>query len=248
MKIQVISDLHQEFGTSELIFRNADLVILAGDVNLGTKGIDWIKSSIKNKPVIYILGNHEYFKGSYPKTLNKIKEEARNSNVFVLENERVEIDGINFHGATLWTDFSIFGNPLSYGLLCQEKMNDYKMIRRDPSYSKMRTLDSFKIHQFSKIWLQKSLEEKILSKNVVITHHAPSIKSIPKEFLDDPLTSAYTSNLEDLILKFQPEYWIHGHIHTPVKYNIGNTKIICNPHGYIDEKYNGFERELLIEL
>ena len=72
MKIQIISDLHQEFGISELCFDNADLVIFAGDINLGTKGIEWIKSKIKNIPVIYILGNHEYYKGSYPKTLNKI--------------------------------------------------------------------------------------------------------------------------------------------------------------------------------
>ena len=73
MKIQIISDLHQEFGMSELSFDQADVVVLAGDVNLGTKGIEWIKTKIPDKPVIYVLGNHEYYKGSYPKTLNKIK-------------------------------------------------------------------------------------------------------------------------------------------------------------------------------
>ena len=72
MKIQIISDLHQEFGVTELLFDHADVVILAGDVNLGTKGVEWIKTHIPNKPVIYVLGNHEYYKGSYPKTLNKI--------------------------------------------------------------------------------------------------------------------------------------------------------------------------------
>lgn len=43
MKIQIISDLHQEFGISDLNSENADLIILAGDINLGTKGIDWVK-------------------------------------------------------------------------------------------------------------------------------------------------------------------------------------------------------------
>ena len=28
----------------------------------------------------------------------------------------------------------------------------------------------------------------------------------------------------------------------------GDTEIICNPHGYIDEKDNGFIKELMIEL
>lgn len=74
MKIQIISDLHQEFGYTDLNFDRSDVVVLAGDVNLGTKGVEWIKSKIPDKPVLYVLGNHEYYKGSYPKTLNKIKE------------------------------------------------------------------------------------------------------------------------------------------------------------------------------
>ncbi|KIC63703.1 metallophosphoesterase [Chryseobacterium taiwanense] len=248
MKIQIISDLHQEFGYTDLSFDNADVVVLAGDVNLGTKGIDWIKTKIPDKPVIYVLGNHEYYKGSYPKTLHKIKEASQDSNVFVLENSFVDIEGIRFHGTTLWTDFSIFGNPIEYGMICQSVMNDYKKIKRDPSYSKMRTIDIFKIHQLSKLWLQESLEEAKGMKNIVVTHHAPSIQSVTEQYKNDPVTSAYASNLEDLIQEYQPLYWIHGHIHTPSDYEIGATKIICNPHGYIDEKYNGYEKELIIEI
>lgn len=248
MKIQIISDLHQEFGISDLSFENADLVILAGDINLGTKGIEWIKKYIPNKPVIYILGNHEYYKGTYPNTLHKIISASNDSNVTVLENNRVEINGIRFHGATLWTDFSLFGNPVEYGMICQSKMNDYKLIRRDPSYSKLRSIDSFKIHQISRAWLEESLEESKEYKNVVITHHAPSIKSVPEFYKNDPVTAAYASDLEALITKYNPPYWIHGHIHTPINYKVGKTEIICNPHGYINEKYNGYDRELIIEI
>ncbi|NML59460.1 phosphoesterase [Chryseobacterium sp. RJ-7-14] len=248
MKIQVISDLHQEFGTTDLFFDNSDVVVLAGDVNLGTKGIDWIKTYIPNKPVIYVLGNHEYYKDSYPKTLNKIKQAAVKSNIFVLEDSFVDIEGIRFHGSTLWTDFSIFGDPRYYGFLCQNGMNDYKMIRRDPSYSKMRSIDIFKIHQFSRAWLTESLEESKEMRNIVVTHHAPSLKSVPEHFKKDSLTAAYASDIEYLILKYQPLYWIHGHIHTPCRYKIGRTEIICNPHGYVTEKYNGYEKELIIEV
>lgn len=248
MKIQIISDLHQEFGVSDLSFDRADVVVLAGDVNLGTKGIEWIKNKITDKPVIYILGNHEYYKGSYPKTLHKIKAAAENSNVSVLENDFVDRDGIRFHGTTLWTDFSIFGNPRYYGSVCQNGMNDYRKIRRDPSYSKMRSVDIFKIHQFSKIWLQESLEASAGMKNIVVSHHAPSLQSSPPRFRENPLTSAYVSDLEDVILQYQPLYWIHGHIHTPCRYPIGKTEIICNPHGYMDERHTGFDKELLIEV
>ncbi|SKC08397.1 Predicted phosphoesterase [Sphingobacterium nematocida] len=248
MRIQIISDLHQEFGRSELEFDKADLLILAGDTNIGTKGIEWVKNSVKDIPVIYILGNHEYYKGSYPKTLNKIKDASKGTNIVVLENDRFDFNGIRFHGATLWTDFSLFGDPVKYGIMCQGKMNDYRMIRRDPSYSKMRSIDTFRLHQFSRLWLEDSLEESTSFRNIVVTHHAPSLKSIPTEFKNDYLSAAYASDMEEMITRFQPEYWIHGHIHTPIKYEIGATKIICNPHGYIDEKYNGYEKELIIEL
>lgn len=71
---------------------------------------------------------------------------------------------------------------------------------------------------------------------------------VPNEFKNDPITSAYASDMEDLIRKYEPDYWIHGHIHTLSRYCIGKTEIICNPHGNIDEPFNGFNRELLIEV
>ena len=55
-------------------------------------------------------------------------------------------------------------------------------------------------------------------------------------------------DLESMIIKYKPAYWIHGHVHTPVRYNIDQTEIICNPHGYINEKYNGYDKELIIEV
>ena len=232
----------------DMSFEGSDLVILAGDINLGTKGIEWIKSTITEVPVIYVLGNHEYYKGSYPKTLNAIRNLASETNVHVLENKAVTIGDVTFHGATLWTDFALLGDSRINGSICQEKMNDYKMIRRDPSYSKLRSIDTYVMHQQSVKWLQSSLEASTTSKNIVVTHHAPSLKSIPNQLKDDILSSAYASNLEPLILQYQPQFWIHGHIHTPVQYEIGNTKVICNPHGYIDEPYNGFDKKLIIEI
>ena len=96
--------------------------------------------------------------------------------------------------------------------------------------------------------MQESLENSKDFRNVVVTHHAPSIQSVPEHFKKDPLTSAYASDLEDFILQYQPLLWIHGHIHTPSRYKIGETEIICNPHGYVTEKYNGYEKELIVEI
>lgn len=248
MKVQVVSDLHQEFGYIELSFTDADVVVFAGDVNIGVKGIEWILETVKDIPVIYILGNHEYYKGSYPKTLRKIIELSQDTNVHVLENRSVVIDGITFHGATLWTNFRLLGDSRVNGSICQEKMNDYKMIRRDPSYSKLRSIDTYVIHQSSMKWLEESLASTTTQKNIVVTHHAPSIQSVPEKLRGDVLSSAYASNLEATILRYSPAYWIHGHIHEPAKYTVGDTTVLCNPHGYIDEPYNGFDKKLIIEI
>lgn len=70
------------------------------------------------------------------------------------------------------------------GIICQTRMNDYVQIRVDPAYSKLRSIDTYQIRQKSKFWLQKSLKESSGFKNMVITHHAPSVKSIPEHDRD----------------------------------------------------------------
>ncbi|MDR2275867.1 MAG: phosphoesterase [Sphingobacterium sp.] len=171
-----------------------------------------------------------------------------NSNIHVLENESLGINHICFHGCTLWADFSLKGNPAVYGLLCQSLMNDYKKIRLGDNYAKLRSIDTFRIHQTSRQWLTESLSVSEAKHNIVVTHHAPSIQSLPKIYLDDPINAAYVSDMEDLIIKHQPSYWIHGHLYTPVNYKVGKTEIICSPHGYISEPHNGFNSSLIIDV
>lgn len=248
MKIKVLSDLHHEFGSIDLSFDGVDVVVLAGDVNLGTKGIEWIKATIRHIPVIYVLGNHEYYKGTYPKTLGAIASAAEGTNVHVLENKAIVIGDITFHGATLWTDFALLGDSRTNGSICQERMSDYKLIRRDPSYSKLRSIDTFLIHKGSLAWLRTSLASTGTKKNIVVTHHAPSSRSIPEHFRGNVLSSAYASDLDDFINEFQPQYWIHGHVHVPIEYAIGSTTVLCNPHGYMHEPFNGFDKDRVIEV
>lgn len=248
MRIQIISDLHMEFGAELLNFTDTDLIIMAGDVHLGTKGVEWMLTLNKDIPIIYVLGNHEYYKGNYPKTLHKIQEAAQNTHIHILENESIVIGDITFHGATLWTNFELFGEARTYGILCQDSMNDYKKITFGATYSRLKSIDTYKIHNRSVNWLKESLSQSFTTKNVVITHHAPSPRSLPERYAKDNISAAYASNLEPLIETHQPTYWIHGHIHTPCSYAIGETKIICNPHGYIDQPDNGFDRKMIIEL
>ena len=248
MRVQVFSDLHFEFGGVEHSFKDIDLLILAGDINIGEKGFEWIQQNVKNIPVIYVLGNHEYYKRSYPKLLYKLQERSKQTNINVLEKDSIVLGGIRFHGTTLWTDFELYGDPKIAGYACQQRMSDYKLIRIDPSYSKLRSIDTHIMHYKSRNWLKQSLLDSNEKTNVVITHHAPSIKSIPNKFKDDIISAAYASDLEDFILETKPNLWIHGHIHEPADYQIGETRILCNPHGYIDDSYNGHNPNLVVEI
>lgn len=248
MKIQVISDIHLEFGVREFDFTKADLLVLAGDVSIGMAGFTWISERVKNIPVIYVLGNHEYYKNSYPKLLHKLKKAAEGTNIHVLENDSVVFDSIAFHGCTLWTNFELFGDPTIAGYECQQKMNDYHLIRKDPSYSRLRAIDTHVMHNESIKWLETSLNESKAKINVVVTHHAPSIKSVKEADRNNLISSAYASNLENFILRTQPKLWIHGHIHEQSDYFIGQTRVIANPVGYPGETVDGYKDDFLLEI
>lgn len=72
-------------------------------------------------------------------------------------------------------------------------------------------------------------------KYVVCTHHTPSHKSCHEMYKHDTLMNgAYHSNLEDFILdRPQIKLWTHGHTHEDFDYMIGDTRVVCNPRGYI---------------
>ena len=248
MKIRILSDLHLEFASFTLPETKCDVVVFAGDVDLGAKGLDWILDNIKDKPVIYVLGNHEYYKKSYPKLLYQLQDQAAHTHVHILENQTLEINGIYFFGCTLWTDFELFGDPEVAGYYATQQMTDYKKIKKYPEYSKLRSRDTAVVHYKSRRWLQEALATYKNVPKVVITHHSPTSLSLPSDYEKDILSAAYASDLNNLIEASDVRLWIHGHIHKSSDFYVGKTRVICNPRGYPDEHDNGFNPELVIEI
>ena len=123
MKIQILSDLHNEFlrgshVNPDFIWKGriesagADLIILAGDIDVGTKGMEWaIEESERLKtPIIYVLGNHEY----YNHEMNYLKQElhalTKNTNVTLLDPGVFVFNDVRIIGATLWTNYKVYGS------------------------------------------------------------------------------------------------------------------------------------------
>ena len=248
MKIQVLSDLHIEFAPFELVSTDADLIVFAGDIGIQQMGLEWILKTVSGKPVLYVLGNHEFYGAAYPVLITKMKIAAEKTNVSIMENDRFVFGGVRFLGCTLWTDFGLLGDPWVAGMLATIHMSDYKRIRVSPANTKLRSLDSAAIHHQSYLWLREELEAPWDGPTVIITHHAPTPRAIPLQYRNEPLTAAFASDLTRLIDAYRPHAWIHGHIHVPSQFTVENTQIICNPRGYPDECSPDFDPALVLAL
>lgn len=251
MKIHVMSDIHIEFGDLQNYqVPDCDVVVLAGDVHLGSRGLDWIVKNIPDKPVIYIEGNHE----GYNHDLTVVKEELckASGNIYFLDRGHVMIYGVMFIGATLWTDFKLYGEDNKFFAMQQAAMhmNDYRIIRADGK--KLTPGMTAMYHERDRLFIETELEwSTAAGPTVVVTHHLPSEKSLsdPYRQARDDLNPAYASNLEYLMTAYKPALWIHGHVHESKDYMIGETRVLCNPRGYYGHALNPeFDQGLVVEV
>ena len=248
MRLLILSDLHLEFAPITLNRTDADVVILAGDTRPGIKGLSWARDAFPNSEVVYILGNHEYYGQAIPRHSVKLKELAQGSHIHVLENDALILGDVIFLGCTLWTDFELFGNPRIAGYFATQDMNDYRRIHVSPSYRKLRSLDTAGLHHSSRHWLAKQFDQHQGSKIVVVTHHAPSARSLPESYEDDILYAASASHMDDIVETSRAVLWVHGHRHVSYDYFIGSTHIICNPRGYSNQPNPDFQADCIVNV
>jgi hypothetical protein len=129
------------------------------------------------------------------------------------------------------------------------KMNDYRRIRNSAKFhAKLIPLDTRGIHLSSMDRMREFFAEHDPKSSVIVTHHAPSIRSLPERRHADLISCAYASNLDGFIEEHQPRLWIHGHIHHSSDYLIGKTRVLANPRGYPDQGNAGFVPGLVVEV
>lgn len=213
--------------------------------------------------VVYIMGNHEHYDYDIPKTYERLKAELADlPNIHVLEKETWEHDGVIFVAGTLWTDMNK-GDSLTMwhcgkamndfrviknsNRMVQHKRHVYHESERNEDGSLIiKTVDHY---QSSSRWsVEDSMEDhkkmldfiNITTQDkskcyVAVTHHAPSALSISEWFKDDYLMNgAFHTDLSEFIMdRPQIKLWTHGHMHNPSDYVVGDTRVVCNPRGYI---------------
>ncbi len=250
LRLLVLSDLHTEFAPFQQHETDADVVVLAGDIGTKLAGVDMAKATFAGRPVVYVAGNHEYYGGALPHLTDKLRARAADSNVHFLEDDAVVIGGVRFLGCTLWTNFLLFGPKRrdACRLDAEEKLTDYRRIRRSPQFRRLRSQDTALLHIKSKKWLEGALAEPFDGPTVVVTHHAPSIASIPERYLEDSLSAAFASDLAAWVEGRPIDLWIHGHTHNCVDYLLSGVRVVSNQRGYIDAPVDGFDPGFVVDI
>ena len=248
MRLHILSDLHLEFEPFTPPVVEAEAVILAGDVSTGRNGLKWALKTFPERPVIYVLGNHEFYGQKLQKLIKELQELADGTNIHLLENGSCCIGDVVFLGATLWTDFALNGNPVVSEVVAQTSMNDCRRIRTLPRYSRLKPSDTRRLHVESRRWLEDQAFAHKRQKVVVVTHHAPSRESIPPAFAGDTCNPAFASDMSRFIVESEAQLWVHGHIHYCRDYTLGKTRVLANPRGYPTESRQGFNPGLIVKV
>lgn len=247
MKIRFMSDLHLEFYPYIPTNIESDVVILAGDIHSGNEGVKWATQNFAT-PVLYVPGNHEFYGTSLSEGLQAMRDSAQNTNVQILNNESIIINGVRFIGSTLWTDYRLTGNQPLAEIEAMKTISDFKFIKNSENES---ILPSDIVAQFneSKKYLQNELNTPFDGKTVVITHHGPSDLSIAEKYKQKQghLSASYASSL-DRLMGDSVNLWIHGHTHESLDYDMYGTRVMCNPRGYGPNKLNSSFNEGAFDL
>jgi hypothetical protein len=249
MRIRVLSDLHREFGPTEIPRIDCDLILLAGDIGTKPSALPWIREFCGDTPTAYICGNHEFYGDKLPRVTERLQSATAGTNIHVLEDSFFAIGEWWVYGCTLWTDMALQDDWNIGAAIAGEAMNDYKRIRNsERCFKKLTAADTRRIHCRSLQRLNEFFTDHDAKRTLVVTHHAPSIRSLPDGRRGESISCAYASRLDDFVLAHQPPLWVHGHIHHSNDYKINSTRILANPQGYPEDPNVNFVRDLTIEV
>ena len=255
MKVALASDIHLEFGSTELAnTESADVLILAGDIcqavdvnnetSMGRTCRTFFRQVSERFPqVIYIMGNHEHYQGDYARSRGRIEAmlaDLGSDNVHLLEKDTVTIEDVTFVGGTLWTDFNREDSLTMWN--AGQSMNDYRVCKNSGRgisgggyASRLQPEDTLEAHRAMLDYIRIVTEGQADKKFVVAVHHAPSSASVAECYRGDLLMNGnfYTDLSEFILDRPQIRLWVHGHMHNASDYMIGETRVVCNPRGYV---------------
>jgi predicted MPP superfamily phosphohydrolase len=249
MKILALADLHLDFyfgqrmnpfeNVPEEQFDGITHCVLAGDLsNKGHKQwkrcLPWLAERLPHAKIFVMPGNHDYYDGAIDRE-EKLRDVASDHGAAFIQKSELICGRQRFLCCTLWTDFAVYGDRADNIRNAASHMNDYRLIRVAKSgHKRLVPAQTAQIHLDHRDWLDERLSKIFDGETTVITHHAPHVNALKGTPSTGP---CYASNLEDIILKHQPERWLFGHTHHPVSFNVGRTVLTNVSIGYPGQIY-----------
>lgn len=253
VRLNILSDLHLSSAGLPIPETDADIVILAGDIARPKAALEW--ASGFDKPVLYIAGNHEFYGASLGATVQALQEQAAGTRIHILDNSQLVLHGVRFLGSTLWSDFNLYGPGPAREQAITDALafiRDFSRITTDDTPPRVFSpSDMEALFNANRLWLQDQLAQPFDGPTVVITHHAPSPKSIHPRFAGSLINNCFVSDSEYLLGADRAVLWIHGHTHDSFDYQVHGTRVVCNPRGYARDGINenaAFDPNLIIEV
>lgn len=271
MKIQLLSDLHLEVQPH---FRprpaaDAQLLVLAGDIGsyqsgsqLTDQDFGLARFSPKQDwpvPVLYVPGNHEYDALDFDEAHARLRETCERLGIIWLEREQWICDSVRFVGTTLWADFDALVQAQDRVAASPQAMLKARdKAFRAANYYLQKTgttrrgvplmADGWREQALvCQQWLREALRQPFDGPTVVVTHFAPSLRSLDPRYGLRPGTAGFCNALDELLP--QAQLWLHGHLHCQHDYLVGGCRVVANTLGYADKgEQVGFRESLVIEV
>lgn len=252
MKIQYCSDLHLEFKennnyvTKHPIQPEGEVLLLAGDIlpfvlnPLRYSFFDVVSEQFE--AVYWVPGNHEYYGFDIGKLNNPLFEKVRN-NVFLVNNHTIQHKEVNIICSTLWSHIQ----PQNEWVI-QKSLTDFSAISFNDAPLLPYHFNAF--HQSALAFLTTEFNNHKDEKNVVLTHHVPTLLNYPPKFKKSVLSEAFAVELHDLIADAGNRYWIYGHHHSNIApFAIGATAMLTNQLGYVkNHEHRSYRKNAVFEI
>lgn len=263
MKIAVLSDIHSEFYNDSNwlppLPKKADVLVLAGDIAIGQELqtiVNRIAAALPQTQLVVVAGNHEFYRQPRQKTLQQYRDSfAGNPQIHFLENDYVDINGVRFIGATLWTGFKLHDQKDDRNYvkaMIQAAVSDFRLIREEGIIDKsFSPANAEKLFQGSYSYIETLLKKSDADKTVVVTHFPPMPELLHPGFPIDWLSCYFTADCSELVKRYSPVYWIYGHNHWSHAETLGKTHFVSNQYGYPNEASEfmcNFDPDLLITI
>jgi predicted phosphodiesterase len=228
-----------------------EILVIAGDTGHYNQQTKALLTMLKGmyKEILIVFGNHDMYLVSNSQVskynskstnrLQELQEICEELEIYYLDGNVVEIDGVKFGGTGSWYNLTTEWEKDTWNKV----MNDSNLIYDGyavqsygmyQSYSQpSNNWNPIKFYDKEKAKLIRIAEEKC---DVFITHmglHEPlESEGMAPEYLDDEHNIFYYTNNEELLEKSGCKVHIFGHTHQSLDFDMNGIRMLCNPLGY----------------